>query len=86
MWYAHRFKFSLIGKKINSIELYPSSEGFFAYQDRLNEEGLLLLLNSGIFYEFVDSDKFFDSDPKRISLKDIIFIYHFSFIIYLDLI
>ena len=62
---------NLIGKKINSIELYPSSEGFFAYQDRLNEEGLLLLLNSGIFYEFVDSDKFFDSYPKRISLKDI---------------
>ena len=62
---------NLIGKKINSIELYPSSEGFFAYQDRLNEEGLLLLLNSGIFYEFVDSDKFFDSDSKRISLKDI---------------
>tara|TARA_B100001057_G_scaffold362129_1_gene364631 strand:+ start:2239 stop:3726 length:1488 start_codon:yes stop_codon:yes gene_type:complete len=62
---------NLIGKQINSIELYPSSEGFFAYQDRLNQEGLLLLLNSGIFYEFVDSDKFFDSDPERISLKDI---------------
>ena len=62
---------NLIGKKINSIELYPSSEGFIAYQDRLNEGGLLLLLNSGIFYEFVESDKFFDSDPIRISLKDI---------------
>ena len=44
----------LIGKKIDSIEYYPASEGFFAYQDSQKEEGLLIQLNSGIFYEFID--------------------------------
>src|SRR6185437_9848676 len=43
--------FESIGKKIDTIELYPASEGFFAFQDSQNAEGLLLNTNSGIFYE-----------------------------------
>ena len=61
----------LIGKNIPSIELYPASEGFFAYQDKQNVEGMLLQLNSGIFYEFVKVDDFFEENPTRITLKDV---------------
>lgn len=68
--YKTMFK-NMIGKTVDSIELYPASEGFLAYQDNLNQEGLLLLLNSGIFYEFIEADKFFDVDPIRISIKDV---------------
>lgn len=68
----YRAKFeNLIGRKVDSIELYPASEGFFAFQDKQNEKGMLLQLNSGIFYEFVQADTFFDEKPKRITIKDV---------------
>ncbi|MGJ8591454.1 MAG: GH3 auxin-responsive promoter family protein [Aquaticitalea sp.] len=68
----YRAKFeSLIGRKVDSIELYPASEGFFAFQDKQNEKGMLLQLNSGIFYEFVKADEFFEEHPKRITIKDV---------------
>ena len=65
----YRAKFeNLIGRKVDSIELYPASEGFFAFQDKQNENGMLLQLNSGIFYEFIQADVFFDENPKRITI------------------
>ncbi len=68
----YRAKFeNLIGRKVDSIELYPASEGFFAFQDSQQEKGMLLQLDSGIFYEFVKADEFFDENPKRITLKDV---------------
>ena len=68
----YRSKFeNLIGRKVDSIELYPASEGFFAFQDKQNEKGMLLQLDSGIFYEFIKADNFFDENPKRITLKDV---------------
>lgn len=68
----YRAKFeSLIGRKVDSIELYPASEGFFAYQDQQHEKGMLLQLNSGIFYEFIKAEEFFDKHPKRITIKDV---------------
>jgi len=68
----YRAKFeSLIGRKVDSIELFPASEGFFAYQNSQKEKGMLLLLNSGIFYEFVKADDFFSEDPKRITLAEV---------------
>jgi hypothetical protein len=68
----YRAKFeALIGRKVDSIELFPASEGFFAYQDKQEEEGMLLLLNSGIFYEFIVADQFFDQTPARLTLKDV---------------
>ncbi|MBL0736221.1 GH3 auxin-responsive promoter family protein [Flavobacterium sp. GN10] len=61
----YRAKFEqMIGKKVDSIELFPASEGFFAYQDSQKEKGMLLLLNSGIFYEFIKADEFFSENPK----------------------
>lgn len=63
--------FESIGKKIDSIELYPASEGFIAYQDSQHEEGMLMLLNSGIFYEFIPADEFFDKTPTRLSIEEV---------------
>ena len=68
----YRSKFeSLIGRKVDSVELYPASEGFFAFQDRQNEPGMLLQLDSGMFYEFIVADTFFDVSPTRLTLKDV---------------
>ena len=55
----------LIGRSVDSIELYPASEGFFAFQDSQKEKGMLLQLNSGIYYEFIPADRFFEKDPPR---------------------
>lgn len=60
-----------IGKKIDCIELFPASEGFFAFQDSQQAEGLLLNTNSGIFYEFIPAGEIFSENPTRISLKDV---------------
>jgi hypothetical protein len=60
-----------IGKKVDSIELYPASEGFIAYQDSQKDHSLLLMVNSGIFYEFIPASEFFHTNPTRISLKDV---------------
>jgi hypothetical protein len=62
---------NLIGRKVDSIELFPASEGFFAYQDSQKDRGMLLLLNAGIFYEFIKSDEFFGSDPKRYTIGEV---------------
>jgi len=68
----YRAKFeNLIGRKVDSIELYPASEGFFAFQDKQDEKGMLLQLDSGMFYEFVKAEDFFNENPKRITLKDV---------------
>ncbi len=63
--------FESIGRKVNSIELYPASEGFIAYQDKFESEGLLLLLDSGIFYEFIPAEEYFNENPARISIEDV---------------
>jgi hypothetical protein len=60
-----------IGFAIDFIETYPASEGFIAFQDSQKEKGLLLMVDSGIFYEFIPADEFFNDEPTRISLKDI---------------
>ena len=61
----------MIGRKVDSIELYPASEGFFAYQDSQKKKGMLLLLNSGIFYEFIAADSFFDENPERLTIGEV---------------
>ena len=68
----YRAKFeNLIGRKVDSIELFPASEGFFAYQDSQKETGMLLLLNAGIFYEFIKSDEFFTKNPRRYTIGEV---------------
>jgi hypothetical protein len=63
--------FESIGKQIPSIETYPASEGFIAFQDSQKEPGLLLLLNSGIFYEFIPADEYFNPNPTRLTIGEV---------------
>ena len=63
--------FDSIGAPIDAIETFPASEGFFAYQDTLDKEGLLLNTNSGIFFEFIPMGEIFKENPKRISLENV---------------
>lgn len=60
-----------IGKPIDTIELFPASEGFFAFQDNYKEEGMLLNTDSGIFFEFVPASEIFNKNPTRLTLKDV---------------
>ena len=60
-----------IGRKVDTIETFPASEGFFAFQDTREEEGLLLNTNSGIFFEFIPAGEVFNDHPTRLSLKDV---------------
>lgn len=60
-----------IGKKIDSVELFPASEGFFAYQDKQGEKGMLLILNAGIFYEFVPADEIHNENPTRLTIGEV---------------
>lgn len=62
---------ALVGEKVDRVELYPASEGFLAFQDQLNSEELLLNTNSGIFFEFIPLDEFFNENPTRLSLADV---------------
>ena len=68
--YKESFR-QLIGEEIDSIEYYPASEGFFAYQDSQKNKGLLLQLNSGIFYEFIEIDEMKKSSPKRLTINEV---------------
>jgi len=60
-----------IGKKIPSIETYPASEGFFAFQDQVDKQGLLLLVESGIFYEFIPLSEWGKEHYSRLTLEEV---------------
>ncbi len=63
--------FDSLGQSVDTIETYPASEGFFAFQDTLSEEGLLLNTDSGIFFEFVPAGEIFNEHPTRLSLAEV---------------
>ncbi len=68
----YRAKFEkLIGKKIPSVELYPASEGFLAWQDSQDEDGLLLVLDQGVLFEFIPADSYFNDNPPRLGLDEV---------------
>jgi len=62
---------NLVGERIDSVETYPASEGFIAFQDQQEEKGLLLNVNSGIFFEFIPIDEIFKKNPTRLSLEGV---------------
>lgn len=68
--YAQRFH-QLIGKKVDTVELFPASEGFFAYQDRQDDDGLLLNTNAGMYYEFVPMEEIGKAHPKTLELHEV---------------
>ncbi|SUX46960.1 GH3 auxin-responsive promoter family protein [Chryseobacterium indoltheticum] len=61
----------LLGDKVDIVQTFPASEGFFAFQDDYTKEGLLLLTNHGIFYEFIPLEQYGKPDAQRLTLKDI---------------
>lgn len=61
----------LIGKEVDTIETYPASEGFIAFQNEQGDEGLLLNTDAGLFYEFIPMEYFHTDRPQRISLRDV---------------
>jgi hypothetical protein len=63
--------FDAIGKKVDTIETFPASEGFFAFQDSPHSEGLLLNTNSGIFFEFIPVSEIFKDNPTRLTLAEV---------------
>jgi hypothetical protein len=60
-----------IGRELATIETFPASEGFFAFQHSQAEEGLLLNTDSGIFFEFIPAAEIFQPNPTRVSLHDV---------------
>ena len=68
--YRNKFE-RYIGGTVDSIELFPASEGFFAYQNQQDDKGLLLMANSGIFYEFIPADEYFNENPTRLNLSQV---------------
>ncbi|HMK03411.1 MAG TPA: GH3 auxin-responsive promoter family protein [Ferruginibacter sp.] len=60
-----------IGRNIDTIELFPASEGFFAFQDSQQEPGMLLNTNSGILFEFVPAAEIGKENPTRLMLNDV---------------
>src|SRR5687768_11704425 len=63
--------FDSIGGTIATIETFPASEGFMAFQDSQETEGLLLNTNSGIFFEFIRASDIHKENPERLSLRDV---------------
>lgn len=63
--------FDSIGRNVDTIELFPASEGFFAYQDDYRQEGLLLNTNSGIYFEFIPAQEVYNENPTRLNLHQV---------------
>ncbi|MGV2452720.1 UNVERIFIED_CONTAM: GH3 auxin-responsive promoter family protein [Ralstonia mannitolilytica] len=61
----------LLGGKVDIVQTFPASEGFFAFQDDYTQEGLLLLTNHGIFYEFIPLEEYGKPEARRLTLKEI---------------
>lgn len=68
--YRSRFE-TLIGGRVDSIETYPASEGFIAFQDRQDDPALLLNVDAGMYFEFIPADRYFDENPPRLGLEDV---------------
>ncbi len=68
--YRQQFE-KLIGAPINYLEMYNASEGFFAAQDDVNEDGMLLMCDHGVFYEFMPVTEFDSPKPRTIQLDEV---------------
>lgn len=68
--YAAVFKKFFEGK-LHIVEVFPASEGFFAIQDTLENQGLLLNLDYGIYYEFIPVEEYGNPDARRLGIEDV---------------
>lgn len=78
--YREQFK-KLIGSNCTYLEMYNASEGFFAAQDDPNEEGMLLFLNHGIFYEFMPVEEYGKNEPQTIGLDKVVLNKNYALVI-----
>ncbi|HUH36124.1 MAG TPA: GH3 auxin-responsive promoter family protein [Moheibacter sp.] len=62
---------NLTHKKLNFYEIYNASEGFFGLQDRSDQKDMLLLLDNGVYYEFIPMEEFGHSNPRVLSLDEV---------------
>jgi hypothetical protein len=69
--YREQFNSLLPSEKVNYIETYNASEGFFGIQDRDGYDDMLLMLDYGIYYEFIPADLFGQENPKTLSLSEV---------------
>lgn len=69
--YRKQFNELIRGNGMHYVETYNASEGFFAFQDRLDEKDLLLMPDYGIFYEFIPPDEFDSANPKTLTLGEV---------------
>ncbi len=69
--YEHQFKMLIPSKRMHYLETYNASEGFFASQDIIGRDGLLLFLNHGIFYEFMPMEEYGKPHPETLQLEDV---------------
>lgn len=68
--YREQFE-KIIGKKINYLEVYNASEGFFAAQEKPEDDGMTLFTEHGVFYEFMPVDEYGKEDPKTVGLNEV---------------
>jgi hypothetical protein len=68
--YKQQFE-QLIGGPINYLEMYNASEGFFAAQDDVQADGMLLMCDHGVFYEFMPVEEWEKETPKTIQLNEV---------------
>jgi hypothetical protein len=69
--YRAQFQSMIRGEQMHYLETYNASEGFFAAQDNLNEEGMALFLNHGIFYEFLPIEQIGETNPSTCLLHEV---------------
>jgi hypothetical protein len=70
--YREQYKKIIPSEKMRYMEAYNASEGFFAIQDDLQEDGMLLMLDYGIFYEFIPMNEFHSQSPKAITIDKVV--------------
>lgn len=79
--YKEQFKAFFPDENFKYYEVYNATEGYFAIQDRYDEKGMLLLLDSDIYYEFISMEELVNPDPKAISLADVEVDKHYAIVI-----
>jgi hypothetical protein len=70
--YRQLFKQIIPSTSMNYMEIYNASEGFFALQDQRNSEEMLLMLDYGVYYEFIPIENIEDENPKTITLDEVV--------------
>lgn len=80
MPYREQFE-KIIGAPVNYLEIYNASEGFFAAQEKPDDDGMMLFTEHGVFYEFMPVEEYEKPDPKTIGLHDVVLNKNYALVI-----